>query len=170
MQKLFTMAWGILDDPKMENVPGTQLLQDRSLNLDVTDSTSHLKHRDGVILIPQPSESPNDPLNWSNRRKNFILGMLAIALVTTGTSVGIIGAALKWLLVDFKIDYAHFLREVSMPRMAVSAVVFFFASAIAAVYGKRVQFVICGFVIVGIQIAGFWYNSIAYLSILSTLR
>lgn len=27
----------------------------------------------GTILIPQPSDSPNDPLNWTQFRKNTIL-------------------------------------------------------------------------------------------------
>lgn len=38
-------------------------------------TTRHLKTtKDGsTILIPQPSEDPNDPLNWSQTKKNIIL-------------------------------------------------------------------------------------------------
>ena len=58
------MGWGVLDDPKMANVPGTTFLADKMNGLAVTAETEHLKHRDGLLLIPQPSASPNDPLNW----------------------------------------------------------------------------------------------------------
>ena len=29
-----------------------------------------------TILIPQPSDDPNDPLNWSQSRKNIILALV----------------------------------------------------------------------------------------------
>lgn len=46
--------------------------------------TRHLKtSRDGrTILIPQPSDDPNDPLNWSQTKKNLIL----LVVSCTGTS------------------------------------------------------------------------------------
>jgi hypothetical protein len=42
-------------------------------------STRHLKTtKDGkTILIPQPSDDPNDPLNWSQTKKNIILGVVS---------------------------------------------------------------------------------------------
>jgi hypothetical protein len=27
-------------------------------------SPARLKTRDGIVLMPQPSDDPNDPLNW----------------------------------------------------------------------------------------------------------
>jgi hypothetical protein len=36
--------------------------------------------KDGhTILIPQPSDDPNDPLNWSSARKHVILFIMSIA-------------------------------------------------------------------------------------------
>jgi hypothetical protein len=58
------MGMGILDDPRMEHVPGTTLLSEKTIDLSVNDQNAHLKSMDGVVLVPQPSESPNDPLNW----------------------------------------------------------------------------------------------------------
>jgi hypothetical protein len=42
-------------------------------------STRNLKTtKDGkTILIPQPSDDPNDPLNWSQTKKNIILGVVS---------------------------------------------------------------------------------------------
>lgn len=65
------MGLGVLDDAHLELVPGTALLTDivgadhhhHRGGLD----TSVLKHAKGrnsdVVLVPQPSLSPNDPLN-----------------------------------------------------------------------------------------------------------
>ena len=43
-----------------------------------------------MLLIPQPSNDPNDPLNWSQRRKNLVLFvMVAIAfLLDYGSATG----------------------------------------------------------------------------------
>ena len=64
------MGLGVLDDNHLEHVPGTALLSD------VLDSDNHhhhgsldtsvLRHAKGrdsdIVLVPQPSRSPNDPL------------------------------------------------------------------------------------------------------------
>lgn len=47
-------------------VPGTVHLVD----LDGTLRVRHGKGKQDIVLIPQPSSDPEDPLNWSERRKN----------------------------------------------------------------------------------------------------
>ena len=51
-------------------------------------STKHLKTtKDGsIILIPQPTNDPNDPLNWSQAKKMLIL----IVISCTGMSLAVI--------------------------------------------------------------------------------
>jgi hypothetical protein len=39
----------------------------------------HKKTSHGVILIPQPSDDPRDPLNWSTSKKLLTLGVLSFA-------------------------------------------------------------------------------------------
>lgn len=48
-------------------------------------STRHLKtSTDGrIILIPQPSDDPNDPLNWSQTKKNVILFVVSCTGMTS---------------------------------------------------------------------------------------
>jgi hypothetical protein len=41
---------------------------------DLHQTTSH-----GVILIPQPSDDPRDPLNWSRNKKLLTLGVVSFA-------------------------------------------------------------------------------------------
>ena len=56
-----------------EFIPGTIHLVD-------LDGTIHSPHAKGsnhdIILVPAPSKSPDDPLNWSPSRKLLSLGCL----------------------------------------------------------------------------------------------
>ncbi|KAI1466194.1 MFS general substrate transporter [Daldinia caldariorum] len=85
------MPWGILESKQAGHVPGTVILADQT---DIPDeyrdiSRELLKHGTGkyshIILTPQPSDSPNDPLNWPTWRKDVIL-------VIVGLSAGVVGA------------------------------------------------------------------------------
>jgi hypothetical protein len=77
------MGLGILDDHKLPHVPGTVILDEEAGHTE--NQTQNLKHGEGkdahIILAPQPSEDPNDPLNWPRFRKDvalFVLGLGAI--------------------------------------------------------------------------------------------
>lgn len=68
------MAWGILElkNATLKNVPGTSQLEDV-----VPANTIHLKKGSGsdsnIVLIPQPSNDPNDPLNWPLWQRDLIV-------------------------------------------------------------------------------------------------
>ena len=55
--------------------------------------TGGLKHGKGrrdahIVLSPQPSEDPNDPLNWSMLKKETIIAILCLgAMLNAGTNV-----------------------------------------------------------------------------------
>lgn len=46
-------------------IPGTVTL----LDLDHVMSAQHANGNSDIVLIPAPSSDPDDPLNWSPRRK-----------------------------------------------------------------------------------------------------
>ncbi|KIW17823.1 hypothetical protein PV08_05018 [Exophiala spinifera] len=66
------------------NVPGTVHLVD-------LDHTMHTRHAQGaqqdIILVPTPSKDPNDPLNWSPRRK--MMSSICSNLYTWFTGVAV---------------------------------------------------------------------------------
>ncbi|THG97134.1 hypothetical protein EW145_g7668, partial [Phellinidium pouzarii] len=74
------MGLGILNDTHLEHVPGTALFSDdpnataRSVYAGV--DASQLKHGRGrnahIVLVPQPSDDPNDPLNWPQWQKHTV--------------------------------------------------------------------------------------------------
>ena len=60
------MGLGVLEDHKLPHVPGTVILDDGVLP-NAFETTGGLKHAKGkagghIVLNPQPTSSPNDPL------------------------------------------------------------------------------------------------------------
>jgi hypothetical protein len=86
------MAYGILE-PKagLANVPGTTLLDVHEQA--TVDNSRFLKKGTGrnahVVLIPQPSNDLNDPLNWPLWQRDLLLLLLTACVLT------IIGGCVK---------------------------------------------------------------------------
>jgi hypothetical protein len=64
------------------------------------NTTGQLKHGKGrnshIVLSPQPSEDPNDPLNWSSWKKEMITTILCFgAMLNAGTNVSSPSQALQ---------------------------------------------------------------------------
>lgn len=74
------MGLGILEDRHLVNVPGTSLFNDdpnaAALKTYEGLDISGLKHGHGkyahIVLVPQPTDDPNDPLNWPQWRKHVV--------------------------------------------------------------------------------------------------
>ncbi|PNP76188.1 hypothetical protein FNYG_10477 [Fusarium nygamai] len=80
-----------LPQPVSDFVPGTVLLVD----FDGTLDTRHAQgHRD-IVLVPTPSDNPDDPLNWSRWRKTLLMANLCVYCL----AVGIASAAIYSVLV-----------------------------------------------------------------------
>lgn len=62
--------------------------------LGLADTAVLKKDSTGRVLIPQPSDDPNDPLNWSPWRKRSILIMLSCAAFTCDYSAATGASAL----------------------------------------------------------------------------
>jgi hypothetical protein len=75
-------------DHKLPHVPGTVLLNEREAHSEAL--TQGLKHATGsnsdLILTPQPSEDPNDPLNWPQWEKDFHLAILGFGATVFAAS------------------------------------------------------------------------------------
>ncbi|KAL4969293.1 putative serine/threonine protein kinase ENV7 [Aspergillus stella-maris] len=65
------------DDDVVDAIPGTFTLVDENHVL----STRHLDAGNGdIVLVPEPSQDPDDPLNWSSRRK--LLSTVCVSVYT----------------------------------------------------------------------------------------
>jgi hypothetical protein len=103
-------------DYKLAHVPGTVLLDDEAAHSE--DTTHGLKHGTGknshIVLSPQPSEDPNDPLNWPMWKKDMIIAILCLGtMLNAGTNVSFF---LAHELADADLTRGHF----SMPLTSSS--------------------------------------------------
>ncbi|KAI0403285.1 major facilitator superfamily domain-containing protein [Xylaria palmicola] len=76
------------------------------------DDTVKLAHDGRTRLIPQPSEDPADPLNWSQRKKNLILFVVAFAalLPDYGSATGavtLIPQAEQWHMSQDEVNHSQ---------------------------------------------------------------
>jgi hypothetical protein len=71
------------------HVPGTFLLNESVAHDGAI--TSGLKHGTGdsayIVLAPQPSNDPNDPLNWTTWMKDINLGILALGAILNAATI-----------------------------------------------------------------------------------
>ena len=69
-------------------MPGTVLLNELAAHSEAV--TRDLKHAKGknsdLILAPQPSEDPNDPLNWPKWQKDLQLAILGFGATVFAAS------------------------------------------------------------------------------------
>jgi len=64
-----------------QDVPGTILL----VNLAGGQSSGkHASDRSDIVLVPQPSADPEDPLNWSTKRKMWAIAMVFVYTMGVG--------------------------------------------------------------------------------------
>ncbi|KAK4222862.1 major facilitator superfamily domain-containing protein [Podospora fimiseda] len=136
------MAFGILECKKMEAVPGTAFMSDQD---DLPPEFAsipreQLKHGTGrykdMILVPQPSDSPNDPLNWSQPKKDFIL-------LITSLSASLCGAYGPMLSPGFLVISSTL--QISLLTLAQSSawlilsigLGLFFTNPLAKIFGRR---------------------------------
>jgi len=161
------MGFGILE-PNQPIVPGTIQLFDSTINV---ENTSHLKHAaDGkTILAPQPSDSPNDPLNWSIWRKDGIFAMLLMGGILSGIHGPVISPVTLQLVTEFDRSLTA-ISQLSSYMLLVIGGVAYLDAAIAHVYGKRAIFIVSMAILVA---ADTWaskagdYNSLLGARILS---
>ncbi|EXJ87637.1 hypothetical protein A1O3_04598 [Capronia epimyces CBS 606.96] len=136
------MPFGILDCKKLEVVPGTAFMSDQE---DLPPEYSEvprelLKHGKGrfsnIILIPQPSDSPNDPLNWPQWKKEMIL-------LIVGLSAAVVGAFGPMLSPGFVEVSAQLNISVEVLSQSTAWLILtiglglFLTNPLAKIYGKR---------------------------------
>jgi len=136
------MGIGILEDHHLEHVPGTAIMNDASQELSGVD-TSRLKHGRGrdahIVLVPQPSNDPNDPLNWPQWKKEMIIILVSgAALMATVVYCTILPATLI-LAGVFDQSITEVSNSTGAHVMAIGCVTFF-TSASAKKWGKRPVF------------------------------
>ncbi|CAM1508575.1 Fc.00g054230.m01.CDS01 [Cosmosporella sp. VM-42] len=85
-QNLTPMASRIAREAQVDLVPGTEVMTD----IDGLSFYHNSDNPDSVVLIPQPTDDPHDPLNWSTFWKTLVIvnqGIFVIASIVPALSI-----------------------------------------------------------------------------------
>ncbi|VVT54660.1 uncharacterized protein SAPINGB_P004187 [Magnusiomyces paraingens] len=144
---LINRAWDYCFDGTAldyEEFPGTQYLMTDESDSHLPDCPDSVVKKIGnVILVPQPSDSPNDPLNWSKVRKAWNLGII---VVFTALAAAVSNTTYSAQEVMHK-ELGEYLDE----AMNMAGGVLFFSIAFSCylmspssyLYGRKIMYIIC---------------------------
>jgi len=153
------MGLGILSDHALEQVPGTAQVLEGEQRREIERNAGNIIGRSGlkydktgtILLVPQPSDDPNDPLNWSLRRRDTILLLLSSISVIASTLSPILAAN----TVSLAIYFGHNLTDMALLTgyhlLGVGVAGFLFVPS-ARIWGKRHVYIL-GTVIVVVSCA-----------------
>lgn len=129
-----------IQQPQVEEVTGTIiLLDDNPSNTSIQDADSMKKGSNGVILSPQPHDSPNDPLNWPIWKRDICLFVIGFQSFIGGGQSPLLAAGFSSLSKEFNknLSTISYLVGGLMLSLGFGSVV---ASPTAVLYGKRLVY------------------------------
>ena len=140
------MCLGILDDTHLEHVPGTALLTEiqatrRGPEIDALPhvDTSGLKHNKSgtLVLVPHPSDSPNDPYNWPRLKKELFCVAYAFGCGAVGAVGPLLNQALVQASTEFGVSLTTFNEGINGALICCLAAGTTVLNGLAVVIGKR---------------------------------
>ncbi|KAF7553261.1 hypothetical protein G7Z17_g3769 [Cylindrodendrum hubeiense] len=142
------MGLGVLENRSHnQHVPGTVILAEKESNPVHNSGTAKHgtgKHKD-IILTPQPSNDPNDPLNWPYYKKVLVVLILVYGSCLCACSTGpLLNASLFVLSQQFNRPIGD-ITVLSGYQLLVAGASGPFLSAFSRKYGKRPVFVFSSF-------------------------
>lgn len=143
---LMNKASNFIDNDKYLNkyhpeyVPGTY-----NIFLEKTDSSvsSGLKTtKNGIILNPQPTESPNDPLNWSPWTKAYQFALLIFITAFTAATSNDAGAIQDSMNEIYDISYAAMNTGAGVLFASIGLSTLILGPT-SSLYGRKLTYMVC---------------------------
>lgn len=136
------MGLGVLEPSSAGPVPGTVILADESPP--ATNGTNNLKRGSGkhseIILTPQPTDDPNDPLNWPYYQKVLIVSIIVYRACLCACCTGpLLNASYYVLTIELQRSFAD-LALLTGYQILVAGATGPIVSALSTKYGKRAVF------------------------------
>ncbi|KAH7124566.1 major facilitator superfamily domain-containing protein [Dactylonectria macrodidyma] len=130
---------GILEDKHLAHVPATVAIKDQN-----GQSASALKHGKGkhshVIYVPQPTDDPNDPLNWPQRKKLVLISVICFGgILMAGVYSALLNAGLGVLAVEMN-KSINDVAVLSSYQLLTAGATGFIVAACSRKWGKRPVF------------------------------
>ncbi|KAM7207153.1 Major facilitator superfamily domain containing protein [Naviculisporaceae sp. PSN 640] len=139
------MGLGILEDSAMEHVPGTtRYFDDPERPQYAADGVEGLKCDTSgpvpIILVPQPSDDPNDPLNWPLWKRDLITFILSLTAIFATALGPLLAANTITLTLEFSRPFSAIAELTGWYLLGVGAAGFLFVPS-GRIWGKRHLFV-----------------------------
>ena len=147
---------GILDDKRLARVPGTVVFEEESAL--IVTAGKQLKHGSGhtsnIVLSPQPSNNPNDPLNWSMAKKLRVIGISFFGTILYGcVTPSMMNPAFVTIAKDLDASVSAVVKTSGYFTL-VGGICGPFVSALGQKYGKRPMLVTAAILAVISNIVG----------------
>ncbi|KAI9709924.1 MAG: hypothetical protein M1820_003002 [Bogoriella megaspora] len=155
------MPFGILEDKVLAStaVPGTACLNDQNDLPPELHSVpkDRLKHGTGrhshIFLVPQPSDDPNDPLNWPLWKKDFILFLVGLSAAVVGAYGPMLSPGFVPISAQLNISVNTLSQATAWLILTLGATLFI-VNPFAKVYGKRPVYVLASLLLLAASIWG----------------
>jgi hypothetical protein len=167
------MPLGILDDNKIEHVPGTAPLSELGrTDLEVAASgidRGLLKHdaTGEIVLVPQPSDSPNDPYNWPRWKKEMFTVVIAFGCGCVGAVGPLLTPAFVPLADQFGVPLQRFTLGCNGSCIVSIAVGSLICNTLAVKVGKRPIYLLTT---LGLAVSCFWAAEVKSFGSLAAAR
>lgn len=113
------------------DIPGTTTLVDSNHVL-----TSSAETKDDIVYVPQPSDSPDDPLNWSMRWKMLNYAILIFFVLVAAAASGWTGVVYGQFTAEFGVSLNQ-LNTGSGLQFLFLAFGCWFTQLMASIFGRR---------------------------------
>ncbi|CAK7213962.1 hypothetical protein SEUCBS140593_002026 [Sporothrix eucalyptigena] len=159
------MGLWVLEPHSDEKVPGTiHIRRDTKRDMDLTRNLKHGTGRHSkTVLVPQPSDSPNDPLNWSQWRKNYTLIFLTIGTGIMSGTLNFVNPSNAAYAKYLGTNVSNLSQSISIELLCVGVSVIV-SSPAARIWGKRPVLLVSNIIaIIGYAIVLSNIRSMSYL-------
>ncbi|CAA7268049.1 unnamed protein product [Cyclocybe aegerita] len=145
------MGLGVLEDKYPDNVPGTALLSELGIVRGqeiVIGEAANLKRGSGryshVVLVPQPSDDPNDPLNWPRWKKEACFWTLVFMASLDGALSPMVGPGYVLLAEQFGVSVDVVASSFGTILLGLGSFMMF-QNVLATKFGHRIVYLISVF-------------------------
>lgn len=128
-----------LQAPYEEVIPGTRRLFDEH-GKPLPGDAALLKHGD-IVLVPQPTGSPNDPLNWSMARKIWHSFLVLFVVGLTAATSNVAGSGSDGVNEEYGISYDVFNTGAGVLFIGIGYWCLLSSPAVH-LYGRRILYLI----------------------------
>jgi MFS family permease len=159
-QSLMNKASAFIDNDKYINkyhpdyIPGTSNIFLQETDADSANETNLKTSKTGIILHPQPTDSPNDPLNWGVWTKASQLAILIFITAFTAATSNDAGADMDKLNEIYDISYAAMNTGAGILFLSIALSTYLLGPS-ASLYGRKMTYLLC--ILVGL-LGAVWFG------------